>query len=184
MGAIKTKDDKSPAKLTSSGTAKTGAKSISVKGMGKTAGSKDIKKVVDIFKTVQDPIRLSLLLMLAEGERGVVDLCTSLSIDQPSISHHLALLRHKRLIQLRRLGNKNLYSLTDQGRHVANGVDSIVPFKEVGMSPSMKTKPIDPTILDDVSGFVDDAEGWFHSPNSAFEGASRSNCWERLRSHG
>ena len=184
MGAVKTKGSKSPAKFPSSRSAETRAKSIPIGGRSKTAGSTAIAKASAIFRTVGDPIRLSLLLTLAEGDRGGGDLCTQSGVSQPAISHSLALLRHMGLIQPRRLGNKNLYSLTDLGRHVANGVGKIVRFGHAGRSRRMKTKPIDPTILDDVSGFVDDAEGWFHSPNPAFGGASRSNYWGRLRSHG
>jgi hypothetical protein len=43
--------------------------------------------------------------------------------------------------------------------------------------PSKPTKPpvaprpaIDPALLKDVGGFVDDPEGWFHTPNGEFEG--------------
>lgn len=170
MGAIKTKGDKPTEKPLLSSDAETDPKSASLMGMGKAARLKAIARSSAIFRTIGDPLRLSLLLTLAEGERGVGELCTQLGEGQPAISHSLALLRHSGLIQFRRLGNKNLYSLMDRGRHVANGVRNIVPFAQVGERGRVKSKPIDPTILDDVRGFVEDAEGWFHSPNPAFGG--------------
>ena len=39
--------------------------------------------------------------------------------------------------------------------------------------------PIDPTLLEDVGGFVDDPDGWFHTPNVEFEGRRPIECWAR-----
>jgi hypothetical protein len=36
--------------------------------------------------------------------------------------------------------------------------------------PGPTIVPIAPSLLDDVRGFVDDPEGWFHTPNAEFEG--------------
>jgi Protein of unknown function (DUF2384) len=51
-----------------------------------------------------------------------------------------------------------------------DGLREIVPFGRDRKPRRVPTKPIDPAILDDVSGFVDDAEDWFYLPNPAFEG--------------
>jgi DNA-binding transcriptional ArsR family regulator len=170
MGAAHTKSKTSAAKPLSWRGVEAIPKSATINGMGKSARRKAIAKASAIFRMAGDPIRLNVLLTLTEGERGVGDLCTQLSQSQPAISHHLALLRHNGLIQHRRLGKQNLYSLTDRGRQVADGLRTIVPFGLARKPRRMRTKPIDPAILDDVSGFVDDAEDWFHSPNPAFEG--------------
>jgi hypothetical protein len=37
--------------------------------------------------------------------------------------------------------------------------------EDIGSQPQ-----IDPGLLDDVRGFVDDPEGWFHTPNAEFGG--------------
>jgi DNA-binding transcriptional ArsR family regulator len=42
------------------------------------------------------------------------------------VSHHLALLRHGRLIEPRRAGKHNFYALTDAGRQLAHVVNSVV----------------------------------------------------------
>lgn len=170
MGAIKTKGHKSIVNPLLSSDAETDPESSSLMGMERTARLQAIATSSDMLRTIGDPLRLSLLLTLAEGERGVGDLCTQFGEGQPVISHGLVLLRQSGLVQLRRLGNKNLYSLSDRGRKVANSIHKIVPSAQAGKHRRVRTSPIDPTILDDVRGLVDDAEGWFHSPNAAFGG--------------
>jgi DNA-binding transcriptional ArsR family regulator len=66
-------------------------------------------------------------MLLSEKERNVSQLCAELgSQSQPAVSHHLALLRHGRLIEPRRDGKHNYYGLTDAGRELAEVVNSVV----------------------------------------------------------
>ena len=89
--------------------------------------SADIRRVADLLKQVSDPTRLQVLMMLAEKERNVSELCADLgSQSQPAVSHHLALLRHGRLIEPRRSGKHNFYGLTDAGRVLADVVTSVM----------------------------------------------------------
>lgn len=77
----------------------------------------EIRQAADLLKQVSDPTRLQVLLLLAHKELNVTEICHDLpKQSQPSVSHHLALLRHGRLIEPRRAGKHNYYSLTDQGR--------------------------------------------------------------------
>ena len=63
-------------------------------------------------------------MLLSEKERNVSELCADLGTQsQPAVSHHLALLRHGRLIEPRRSGKHNFYALTDAGRELAQVVD-------------------------------------------------------------
>ena len=55
-----------------------------------------------------DPTRLRLLRHLIGGEKNVSQLVDELSADQPSVSHHLSLLRHAGLVLESREG-KNVY---------------------------------------------------------------------------
>jgi len=84
-----------------------------------------------LLKQASDPTRLQILLMLLEGERHVGSLGEDLSMSQPAISHHLALLRHGGLITPRRQGKSNYYVLTDAGRELATMVQSMI----VGETP-------------------------------------------------
>ena len=89
--------------------------------------SAEIRRVADLLKQVSDPTRLQVLLILSEKERNVSELCSDLGTQsQPAVSHHLALLRHGRLIEPRRSGKHNFYGLTDAGRELAKVVTSVV----------------------------------------------------------
>ena len=72
--------------------------------------SAEIRRVADLLEQVSDPTRLQVLMLLNEKERNVSELCTDLGTQsQPAVSHHLALLRHGRLIEPRRSGKHNFY---------------------------------------------------------------------------
>ena len=87
----------------------------------------EIRRVADLLKQVSDPTRLQVLLLLGEKERNVTELCADLGTQsQPAVSHHLALLRHGRLIEPRRSGKHNFSALTDAGRELSRVVQSIV----------------------------------------------------------
>jgi DNA-binding transcriptional ArsR family regulator len=87
----------------------------------------EIRRVADLLKQVSDPTRLQVLMLLNERERNVSELCSDLGTQsQPAVSHHLALLRHGRLIEPRRSGKHNFYGLTDAGRELAGVVNSVV----------------------------------------------------------
>ncbi|WZO97867.1 metalloregulator ArsR/SmtB family transcription factor [Isosphaeraceae bacterium EP7] len=87
----------------------------------------EVRRVADLLKQVSDPTRLQILLLLAEKERNVSELCSDLGTQsQPAVSHHLALLRHGRLIEPRRSGKHNFYYLTDGGRDLTAVVDTVI----------------------------------------------------------
>jgi DNA-binding transcriptional ArsR family regulator len=87
----------------------------------------EIRRVAELLKQVSDPTRLQVLMLLSEKERNVTELCSDLGTQsQPAVSHHLALLRHGRLIEPRRAGKHNFYALTDAGRQLAQVVYSVV----------------------------------------------------------
>jgi DNA-binding transcriptional ArsR family regulator len=47
-------------------------------------------------------------------------------MSQPAVSHHLALLRHGGIIDCRRQGKNNFYSLTDLGERLSKLVKGVV----------------------------------------------------------
>jgi DNA-binding transcriptional ArsR family regulator len=92
-----------------------------------TRPTAEIRRVAELLKQVSDPTRLQVLMLLSEKERNVTELCADLGTQsQPAVSHHLALLRHGRLIEPRRSGKHNFYALTDAGRELAQVVNSVV----------------------------------------------------------
>jgi ArsR family transcriptional regulator len=71
-----------------------------------------IRDLAQVFKLLSDETRLRILIYLAQsGELHVTDLCTRLGQSQPAVSHHLALLRVSGLIESRREGKHNFYSV-------------------------------------------------------------------------
>ena len=70
------------------------------------------KDLVQVFKLLSDETRLRILLYLVrETELHVTALCKKLGQSQPAVSHHLALLRVAGLIEARRDGKHNFYSV-------------------------------------------------------------------------
>ncbi len=89
--------------------------------------SPEVRRVAELLKQVSDPTRLQVLMLLGERERNVSELCADLGTQsQPAVSHHLALLRHGRLIEPRRAGKHNYYGLTDAGRELSAIVAAVV----------------------------------------------------------
>ena len=71
-----------------------------------------VRDLSQVFKLLSDQTRLRILLYLAQsGELHVTDLCNRLGQSQPAVSHHLALLRVSKLIEARREGKHNFYSV-------------------------------------------------------------------------
>jgi DNA-binding transcriptional ArsR family regulator len=92
-----------------------------------TRPSAEVRRVADLLKQVSDPTRLQVLMLLSERERNVSELCSDLGTQsQPAVSHHLALLRHGRLIEPRRQGKHNFYGLTEAGRDLAEVVNAVI----------------------------------------------------------
>ena len=79
-----------------------------------------------MFQVLSDETRLRLLLSLQEGEQHVTELCTKLHLPQPTVSHHLGLLRMNGLVRNRRKGKLVFYSL-DEG-YFAKAKEAIGAF--------------------------------------------------------
>ena len=67
----------------------------------------DAKSLAGVFKSLADPVRLRLLSLIASfegGEACVCDLTGRFDVSQPTISHHLRVLREAGLIDSERRG--------------------------------------------------------------------------------
>ena len=85
----------------------------SVKGSAIPEISNQLERdLTQIFKLLSDETRLRILMyLIREGELHVTALCERLQQSQPAVSHHLALLRVAGLIEPRRDGKHNFYSV-------------------------------------------------------------------------
>jgi ArsR family transcriptional regulator, zinc-responsive transcriptional repressor len=88
--------------------------------------TKTIQRAATLLKQASDPTRLQVLTLLSEGERHVGGLCDQIDLSQPALSHHLALLRHGGIVDRRRQGKNNFYSLTDTGVRLSKIVKGVV----------------------------------------------------------
>ena len=88
--------------------------------MAKSSEAQSLSNLAQLFRLLSDKTRLQIVLLLAEGERNVTSLCEELSLPQPTVSHHLGLLRMNRVILNKRHGKQVIYTL-DSGGRVAGG---------------------------------------------------------------
>jgi ArsR family transcriptional regulator len=66
-----------------------------------------------VCEGISDPQRLKLLYLVAEEARNVTELTEVLDISQPTVSHHLRILRERGLVTAERDGTSIYYSLGD-----------------------------------------------------------------------
>ncbi|HEY7087480.1 MAG TPA: metalloregulator ArsR/SmtB family transcription factor [Tepidisphaeraceae bacterium] len=90
----------------------------------------ELDQLTSLFRLLSDKTRLNILMLLAEGERNVSSLCDQLKLPQPTVSHHLGLLRLNNVIANRRKGKQVFYALNgrvdvdDSHSAVRIGVDN------------------------------------------------------------
>jgi DNA-binding transcriptional ArsR family regulator len=71
----------------------------------------ELAELTAIFRLLSDKTRLNILMLLVDGERNVSSLCDQLKLPQPTVSHHLGLLRMSSIIDNRRAGKQVFYGL-------------------------------------------------------------------------
>ncbi len=74
-------------------------------------------RMAELFKALADPTRVRIISLLAHAELCVGDLCLALGMSQPSVSHHLKLLRLLRIARTRKEGQHVFYALLDDHVH-------------------------------------------------------------------
>jgi DNA-binding transcriptional ArsR family regulator len=65
----------------------------------------------ELFRALAHPTRIRILERLVAGEQTVQDLQGALSLEQPVVSQHLAGLRARRVVTVRREGTQAFYAL-------------------------------------------------------------------------
>jgi ArsR family transcriptional regulator len=76
-------------------------------------GTKYVERTADVFKAIGHPVRLQILMMLGLAEEPVCvcDIERPFSIKQPTISHHLRILREEGLVEAEQRGTWVYYNL-------------------------------------------------------------------------
>jgi DNA-binding transcriptional ArsR family regulator len=95
-----------------------------------------LEQLASLFRLLSDRTRLNLLMLLADGERNVTNLCETLRLPQPTVSHHLGLLRMSNVIANRRDGKQVFYSLDGRVNLSDSGaIDIATPDFQVRIAP-------------------------------------------------
>jgi DNA-binding transcriptional ArsR family regulator len=73
----------------------------------------DLERGAGLLKALANPLRLSLVMHLREGELCVHDLVERVGVAQPLVSQHLTVLKAAGVLTGRRRGREILYRVTD-----------------------------------------------------------------------
>jgi ArsR family transcriptional regulator len=97
-----------------------------------------MKDIIRIFKTLSDPTRLRILMLLLQGELCVCELMFILKQEQSRVSHHLRILRDSGLVEDVREGKWIIYKIPGKVRR------SLEPlFEEVLKEKWKSSKELD-----------------------------------------
>lgn len=69
----------------------------------------EIRKLVKLFKALSDETRQRIFKLLCEEEMNVTDICEEFNTTQPTISHHLQVLKNCDLVDTRKEGKMVYY---------------------------------------------------------------------------
>lgn len=70
----------------------------------------DLRNLASLLGLFSDGTRLNILKVLKGGPKNVTALCTALGLKQPTVSHHLSLLRMANLVTGTRTGKSVVYT--------------------------------------------------------------------------
>lgn len=83
------------------------------KGAARQSGwtNRDIETTAALLAALAHPLRLTIVRLLADGERSVSDICKATWSSQPNISRHLSVLQARKVIHGRKEASRIFYSL-------------------------------------------------------------------------
>jgi len=95
-----------------------------------------LRRMAEMFKVLSDPTRLKIINALMLSELCVCDLAALMLMSQPSVSHHLKVMRQSELVKYRRDGKIVYYALDDN--HISilfqNGREHALERNQRGVS--------------------------------------------------
>ena len=73
-----------------------------------------LENSTEMLRAIAHPLRLAVIELLhTEGEMSVTEIFTELDIRQAVASHHLRIMKNKKLVKVERKGQNSIYSLAD-----------------------------------------------------------------------
>lgn len=73
----------------------------------------ELQPIIDVFKTMSDPTRMRIILIVANGPITVSDIAEKLELSPSNVSHQLRLLKQQRLVIGDRSDKQVFYRLID-----------------------------------------------------------------------
>jgi ArsR family transcriptional regulator len=97
----------------------------------------DLSKFVLIMKSLTDETRLKIIIMLMQGELCACRILEDFSITQPTLSHHMKILKKSGLVNSRRDGKWTKYTINRQQiKDIGNFLKMIEEGIQEGFSPN------------------------------------------------
>jgi DNA-binding transcriptional ArsR family regulator len=88
----------------------------------------DYQIIGDFLRSMANPVRLTLLHLLVQGELPVGELAARVGLSQSAVSQHLARLRQQRLVMMRREAQTIYYRCESvQVKIILSALDDIFP---------------------------------------------------------
>jgi ArsR family transcriptional regulator, arsenate/arsenite/antimonite-responsive transcriptional repressor len=91
----------------------------------------DAHELAALFKALADPTRVAIVNRLASAECCVCDLTDAFDLSQPTVSHHLRILREAGLVESERRGTWAYYRLVPEAIEQLRAV-----FSEPALTPA------------------------------------------------
>ncbi len=70
---------------------------------------KDVEDLAEILKVIGHPVRLTILMGLVRKSSCVKDIWDCLGLPQATVSQHLAVLKNKKIVEVKKLGVRREY---------------------------------------------------------------------------
>ncbi len=96
--------------------------------------------MAEMFKALGDENRIKIMEELTGGEKNAGELLETLSVTQPTLSHHMKLLCDSGIVEARKDGKWTYYSISEEGRNEL--IDIINSFASAGRKPSFRIEDI------------------------------------------
>ncbi|MFB0544959.1 MAG: ArsR/SmtB family transcription factor [Candidatus Hodarchaeota archaeon] len=91
--------------------------------------NKTLRKEIQIFKSLADPTRLTIIRLLKLREMCVCELTIALNLSQPTISYHLNMLENVEIVTGKSRGKWTFYALTDRlGKKLVEKIDELTSY--------------------------------------------------------
>lgn len=114
---------------------------------------REFERLLSFFKALADESRLKIIGILANREASVSDLADLLDLREPTVSHHLSVLKRLDLVRMQAAGNVHIYWLNEDALN-AMRVDLLSPSSVSALvqdvdRASWKTKVLRTFVIDD-----------------------------------